>query len=235
MCAHCGFEVSGGRDRCPLCETALKPAERGAADLPAWEAPGTNFPANLIATWRESVLAPSRFFPRVASGASLARPLLYYLLAAIAGAGFSFWWEASGVTPDPSAILLGGDGAGPDGVGTLYRFFLSPFVALLSLFLWSVLLHGFVAMLAPERRGPGATFRVVCYSHGPAVFALLPFLGAPVGFVWQVVLQVIGIHKVHRVSAGRATAAVLLPVVLLVLVGVLVVVAAFVSGARRFL
>ncbi len=72
-------------------------------------------------------------------------------------------------------------------------------------------------LLLDRRKGIGATARVFCYSWGPGVFALFPILGPPVGFVWSVVLLVIGVREAHQTTSGRAAAVVLTPLFALVL------------------
>lgn len=222
ICPGCGFEATAGSTACPLCGHDLTPPASETEDrLPAWEDAAVPFPRNLLETWRESLFEPGRFFGGVAYEGSLARPLLYYLVIAVAGAFFTLWWQAVGWMP--ARALLGGDTSGPE---ALVSFFLSPFAALFGLAVWTLVLHLFVVIVAPRRRGLGATARVICYSGGPMVLTAVPFLGVLVGGVWTVVLQVVGIRSAHRTTTGRAVAAVLLPVAaLLLLVGMLVVVA----------
>jgi len=43
---------------------------------------------------------------------------------------------------------------------------------------------------------------------------VIPFVGGLVALIWGLVLAVKGVQRMHRTTTGRATAAVLLPVVL---------------------
>lgn len=233
-CVHCGAEVDPAGARCPECATPLParedpdlpgpgndPAGTGAAaargrapsqpTTVAWEDPAAGFPRSLLDTWRTSLFEPGRFFRSVPWEDSLARPVLYYLIVAVVGAAFTLWWNALGVAV---GLPLEGAGAGlglSAGADAVVQFFITPFAALLGLGFWSLVLHVFVLLLAPERRGIGATVRALCYSYGPAVFSIVPVVGALVGLVWTVVLQVVAVREAHRTTQARAAAIVLLP------------------------
>lgn len=230
VCSHCGFEYEAGA-ACPLCgtpyreDTAARAEPSGAR--PEWEIPEVSFPGNVARTWLGSLLRPSEFFQGVPYDAPALRPVLYFLLITIVSAAFTLWWDAIGVA---GSIPLAGaryEELIGDGTSSLVAFWLSPFMGLLGLAIWSLLLHLFVLMLAPRRRGLGATLRVLCYASGPAVFTALPVFGSLVGIIWGVVLQVFGVRAAHRTTTGRAAAIVLLPilvpaVVLLILLAFLV-------------
>lgn len=229
VCTRCGFETVGGSGRCPLCGSDLADGPP-PGEAVAWEDPRIPFPLDLLTTWRQSVLEAARFFPRLRYGAGLARPLLYYLLVYVVAAFFGLWWDTLGVAAGWRAAV------GPPGVdrGTaaLLEFFAMPFLALLGLGLGTLVLHFFALLLAPERRGLGDTARVLCYAAGPAVLNIVPVVGPVVGFLWTLVLQVIGIRAAHRTTTGRAAAIVLLPLALaLLLVLFWVFVAVLIGGA----
>lgn len=181
-----------------------------AADPPAWEDPTVAFPESLVRTWRASVLEPTRFFARVPWDAPIARPVLYFLVVTVAAAFFTLWWNALGLAATLPFTLPAVD-VGGRGAPALIEFFMSPFVALVGLLIWTLVLHFFALFLAPERRGLAATARAICYAAGPAVFSIVPLLGPLVGGVWTLVLEVFGIRAAHRVTTGRAAAIVLLP------------------------
>ncbi len=223
-CPHCGHETEA--ETCPLCGSEVagsspagEPPERsapgreragpgeaaggtdGRARGPgrvAWEDAGVPFPDNLWRSWKASLFAPAAFFRRAAGGSGLARPLLYFLLVTVAGAVFSLLWQY-GPAPAP-AWEMGGEAP----VGPAVGFFVAPFAALVGLAVSTLVFHLGALVLAPDRRGIGATLRVVCYAAGPSVLAAVPVVGGPVGLVWTWVLQVVGLREVHRTGTGRA-------------------------------
>lgn len=230
-CPHCGHESEG--EVCPLCGSEMSgggrsgPSGAASRDAPrpgrgsgaagegdgpvAWEDPAVAFPANAWRSWRESLFEPSSFFRRIDHGAPMARPILYFLLVTILGAFFNLFWQAYAYMP------LAGEAAGYGGGFYVVQFFATPFVVLFVLAIQTLILHLFVLMLAPDRRGIGATARVICYASGPVVLSLVPFVGALAGGVWGLVLQVIGVREAHRTTTGRAVVVALAPLLLAVL------------------
>lgn len=228
ICPHCGFEADPGSRACPLCGSGplqhAQPGE-GARAIPAWEDPGLPFGTRLATTWKESLFEPAAFFRRVGRSQSVSGPLLYYLLVTVVGAFFSMWWEAAGVWPPiwegapPGIAAEVGEPA-----AAVFRFFLSPFIALVGLAVWTLVLHLFVLLFVPERQPIGSTARALCYSAGPTVFAVVPFLGGLVALAWITVLQVIGLREVHETTTGRAAVVVLAPLAIVFLMVVFLVV-----------
>jgi hypothetical protein len=207
----------------------------------AWEDETVPFPANLGLTWWECLVSPDRFFRRVSWDGPRARPLLYLLIVAILGSLLGLFWFMSGP----------GDAAERLGVSLelqLLGFFLTPFAVLLALGLVSLVQHLFVWLLAPGRRGLGATVTVLCYASGVGVAtAFLPpamafawpitgLLGATylvfyftlmvAAQVWYVVVLVIGLRNAHSTTTGQASAIVLLPLAIGLALTVVFVIAA---------
>ncbi|MYG18301.1 MAG: hypothetical protein F4208_01735 [Gemmatimonadales bacterium] len=249
-CARCGQE-SAAFDRCPFCGEAAASSERERAgeaegaeelNLPAWEDPAVPFPVNLNETWRRSVVEPGAFFARGPFDRAAVRPILYYLVISVFGAALALTWGALLPTTQPGFvetvaevmnIALPDAAATAGSAGRLADFFLAPFWAALSLVIASLFLHLFVLLLVPGRRSLTATVRTVCYACGPGVFAIIPFVGGVVAWVWSTVLTVIGLREAHRTTTVRAFAvwllAAALPVAFLLL-GVLLIIARVASG-----
>ena len=205
----------------------------------AWEDGDTPFPANFGLAWWECLVSPERFFSRVSWDEPFSRPLLYFLVVGVLAAALGLFW-----------FVWGPWGPAAPGLALeiqLLSFFLTPFALLVALGLISLALHLFVLLLAPDRRGLGATATVLCYASGVSLVSavLPPAMGlvgpAPGVFgavylilyvmlmlavqVWYLAVLVIGIRQAHSVTGGRAAAIVLLPVAIgLVLTVVLVIV-----------
>lgn len=222
-CPHCGYDVELDASACPLCGSEVVPGDGGAAAgageaAVPWEDPEEPFLAALGRSWTLSLLSPGRFFSRISQRVTFFRPLLYFLVMTVAGSFFALLWDALLGTP-----YGGGEGAG---AFPLLQFFLSPFLGLLALGITTLLYHLLVLLVAPRRRDLGATARVVCYSAGPSLLLVVPFLGIPAAAIWTLVVEVVGIRVVHRTTTGRALGVVLGPILLTALfVGVIVFVA----------
>ena len=189
--------------------------EEPAVNLPSWEDPEVPFPLNLVETWRRSLFQPGAFFANGPYDRPSVRPILYCLLISVLTAALSLAWGA--VLPDRQPAMIetltelldpGGENAASAAtLGTrLVDFFLAPFWAMLTLILWSALLHVLVLLLVPSRRSFTATVRTVCYASGPGLFAIVPWVGGVVAAIWGVVLTVIGLREAHRTTTGRAFA-----------------------------
>lgn len=94
---------------------------------------------------------------------------------------------------------------------------LAPIFVAIGLFIWSALLHlclMLVGGLGESTSGFEGTFRVVSYA-GVAQFAnIIPIAGGLIAVVWSIILGVIGLTDLHRTTQGKATAAILIPIVL---------------------
>lgn len=72
--------------------------------------------------------------------------------------------------------------------------------------------HGLLLMTGGAKGGFVTTFRVYGYAMTPLLLAAIPVCGGLAGWIWCVVLLVIGLSRAHAVSTGRAVLAVLVPV-----------------------
>lgn len=233
-CPHCGYEADPDQAECPLCGTPLRgggseeerdvatgsapggvsaasgPAEARGARVPGreltpWEAEGFG---GLIDSWWESLSDPGGFFSRVDWAGGLERPLLYYLLFVILGAGLSAVWTA--LLGQALGSAVGVEGAGVLGWSPLFRFFVSPFLALASLGFTALAVHAGVRLLADQPRRLGATVRTLCYAAGPQALLVVPVVGGIVALIWSIVLAVLGLGAAHRITGLRAAVALFL-------------------------
>jgi hypothetical protein len=103
------------------------------------------------------------------------------------------------------------------GASFILTLILAPVLLLIWFFIWSGIVHLFLMMLGGHKQsssGFEGTFRAVSYGYVSSLAQLIPFVGGLIAFVWNLVLQVIGLVRMHRTSTGKAVGAVLLPLVL---------------------
>jgi hypothetical protein len=116
------------------------------------------------------------------------------------------------------------------------------FAALMGSFIQAAIIHLFVHLLKGGKDFT-QTYKALMYSEAPM---LLPWLALPLLFInalicvlvialmffitalWQLVLNVKGLSRLHSISTGKALAAILLPA--LIIVGVIVAAAVFAFG-----
>lgn len=64
------------------------------------------------------------------------------------------------------------------------------------------------------KRSFEATFRASAYSYGPLAFAVVPICGSSIGFIWSLVLFIIGLKHMQQTTGGKAAFTALLPLIL---------------------
>jgi hypothetical protein len=166
-------------------------------------------------TWRQSVFQPKMFFRELPVPRPVGPAVLYYLLVGIPAIGITLFWRAL-FTMAMSALGI----AAPEELASEFGgwmpvlyFLFSPVVLLLGLGISFTVTHLLLLILGGARRGAGTTMRVLCFAYGPALFAVVPFIGSFVGGVWSVILAIIGLCEGHRTDGWRAAVAILLPIV----------------------
>jgi len=191
--------------------TAGGEATAGTASPTPWERDDLAFPSDLFRSWMECMTRPAEFFGRVDPDAPFTRPLLFFLVFWVLGAGLA------AVSTDPalglwtSGYVAAADAAPAEAMVRLFWFFLSPFVGLIGLGLNVVFVHVGVRVFVPSAAPLHVTARGLCYVAAPQVLVIVPFLGSLLVFAWALVLAVIGMRELHGTTTGRAVAAVVVP------------------------
>lgn len=185
---------------------------------------------SFISTVRGVVLNPVGFFRGMRKSGDFVNPLVFALICAVIGG------VLSGVIGFLSGLVFGDFGTA---IGSLLGgIFLTPIIAVVSLFVGGGIIHLLVMLLAKPNAGFEATFRVAAYV---SVLYLVSWLGAiPIlgilislaASVYGLVLAVLGIREAHSTTTGRAAAVVLIPTAVIFL---LVVVVVAIIGAAIFL
>ena len=91
---------------------------------------------------------------------------------------------------------------------------LTPLLVALGQFILSICLLGAVRLTGSEKYTFESVFRVAAYAQAPAVICLIPWGGAFIAALWNIVLLVIGISKKFGSSAFKAVFTLFLATVL---------------------
>jgi hypothetical protein len=220
-CPHCGREVTDEQVFCHHCggKIAPEPAESAARTGTAWEdREARGFVGGLLATLRESLFRPTAFFRKMPVTGGIMAPLLYAMITTMSGLLASYLWQLllrdalHGVLPGD---LQGAAGFDPfSGIGLAAFSLVLPFLIIAALFLWSGVLHALLLLVRGAQNGFEATFRVTAYSYGANLFLLMPVCGSIIATLWGMVMVIIGLREAHGTTGGKATFAVLFPLVL---------------------
>jgi hypothetical protein len=115
------------------------------------------------------------------------------------------------------------EASAPNALSFIIGLILTPIIIVIVLFIWSGIVHLFLMMLGGHKQstsGYEGTFRAVSYAQVAAVAQIVPFVGPFIAGIWGLVLQILGVARLHRTSTGKAVGAVLLPIVLCCLCGI---------------
>ncbi len=183
-----------------------------------------DFFAGLFKTIGRVFASPHDFFKGVGEYEEngLMRPYIFSLTLV------SIPFALMGLSFLPFGILLG---FFPDGSGLfalpiiLFVFFLVlisfPFTLALGLFVWAGIIHLMLILFQGANRSIATTFRCYCYSLTIMLLGFIPLVGSITGIV-QMVYLIIGLAKAHDISYGKATAAVLTPLAVMLFFSFLV-------------
>ena len=192
----------------PLDTSPLPPT--AAAGLP-WEEPSAGL-SSIFPTVAQFVASPFQSFGKMSLTTDLVRPLAYFVLFILLGAlmgqlwRFAFWTPAnSGMNLIPKNVLAEAPWlemllGRPTPVLILSFMIIAPLVNLITLFIWSGVVHLLLTMVAGAQNGFGATLRVVCYSQTACIALFVPFVGGIIQILWALILQIIGLSQAHRAA-----------------------------------
>ena len=161
----------------------------------------------------------------------LGGPLLYGLIGVTLGAMFGIVAQGAfsgfGVPGFPSEAREAVGSA----VGIVALMIIAPVFALVGLFIGSAICHVLLLLIGGARFPYETTFRVICYSSGStSLVNIVPVCGGLIAAVWSIVVSIIGVAQAHEISTGKATLAVLGPMVVCCTAFILLLSLMFVVG-----
>jgi hypothetical protein len=224
----------------PETEVAATPPVVRADGLPWERRAETGFWSGLFETIRLVLLEPSAAFGAMRQTGGFGAPLFFFVLLGTAGALAGIFYQKvfssldQTAPPEQQAMAAMISSTLAIGISIMTL----PFVLAAWAFINAGMVHLALILVGGAKRPFEATFRVGCYAAGStALLQLLPVCGTAVGWVWTLVLEIIGVSKVHGIGMGRAGLAVLLPLVVCCGLVSAVVLAAIVAvgGVAEFL
>jgi hypothetical protein len=230
-CPQCGFEQPETNE-CIKCGiiiskyTQYQEAARSyegqvheisSEEYTPWES-GEGFIAAFLRTTQEVLFSPTKFFKKVAAGEGYWSPFIFAMIAGIIGCGVALLWQwlfLSEMVPSQIRSV------------TTYSLFLIfaiisiPFLITFSIVVGSGVTHLCVMIVGGNRKGLQATFRAISYSHSAMLFYIVPVIGGFVGFIYFLILAILGVREGHAISTGKAVLGVLLPLIVGFVLGIL--------------
>jgi hypothetical protein len=246
-CPQCGFEQPE-KDECSKCGLIISKYQHYQEMAHAlkdqvheistedkepspWES-GEGFIWAFLRTTREVLFSPTPFFRKVAAGEGYWPPLIYGLIAGIIGWAGSVLWQwviFSRFFPMERLSFL------PYSLLLIVFCIALPFMVGIPIFIGSAVLHLCLMIVGGNRKEFQMTFRVVSYSWGGYLFGIVPFIGGTIGWIYALILAIIGIREAHGISSGKAVLAVFLPIIVVAGLGILAaILIPMLIGTMRF-
>jgi len=185
--------------------------------LSPWERRAeTGLIRGIFLTAKQVIFSPREFFRKTVTEGGLREPLAFGILFGSFGFLVELFWQFVEGEGDLSSIQP--DALGDYGTGLIFlgAAVLCPLAATVLICLTSLILHLLLTVVGGGKKGFEASLRTVCYSQATQIWALIPYVGAPVATLWLVVVQVIGLREIHEVSYARVLVAFLIPAGLVV-------------------
>lgn len=192
-----------------------------APGLP-WEEPSAGL-GSILPTSIRFITSPLAAYKLMSLTVDLVRPIAYFVMWALIGGIIGQIWSYllfdsivgtiqsfAGPQFEKFAPFV----HKPGSIQIIVGLVITPLVALIVLFVWSVLVHLALTLVGGANRGFTATLRVVCYAETTQIAVVIPGAGGLIAFVWRLILEVAGLAQAHETDGWKAALAVVLPLLL---------------------
>jgi len=175
-------------------------------------------------TFKAVLFSPESLFKSLTFKGGIVEPLAFGTLVGSIGTMFGLFWQFllwSGLV-----LTYGESIFGQFAVGVIFLIIVvvTPIFWIAWIFFSSGIMHLLLLIVRSGRNGYEATFRVVSYSQATQIWSLIPFLGGTIAFIWQLIVQVIGLKHIHRTSYLRVIIAFLIPLAIIFFFVILIVI-----------
>lgn len=162
------------------------------------------------------LFSPKLFFSEYYD-VDLKRSFIFGLFIGSIGSMFSLFWQLLIMAKKiPSFLsLLQESPIGSIDLIIFLGFLFIPIMVLTGILIYSLFIHIFLFIMGAGRRGLEKTFVVICYSQAPKILSIIPMLGGIVGFIWRIIIQIIGLKYVHNTTYLRVIIAFIIPIFIL--------------------
>lgn len=183
--------------------------------------------SGLYATSKAVLFHPADLFRTMIDSGGMREPLSFGLFFGSLGAMFGGFWQFLILWSKFASLreyLLG-----RYAIVFLFLGFLIlvPFLVVAGMLCTTGVLHAALWMVRGAKRGLGATFRVIAYSQPAEILQVIPFFGGVIGWVWQLIIRIIGLKEIHGTTYARVIVAFLIPPAALLCTALAVVIPLF--------
>lgn len=212
----------------PTSERASSGSSDGRRTGPSWERDGYSFRT----FWQTAKLvlgAPVEMFSTMRRDGGLGGPVLFAVVGGLVGGLANATWfsllpfsilSRDGILPGLDTGPVAGLAVVPVILTCAWTVVMGTIGVLVGVISGAGIIHFTLMLLGGANQSFEATCRVICYVQGSvALFQVVPCVGPLIGAIYYSVAAIIGIAETHEVSRGKATAALLLPLLVLMVLG----------------
>ncbi|HQR68361.1 MAG TPA: YIP1 family protein, partial [Thermoanaerobaculia bacterium] len=190
--------------------------------LPWEDRPRVPFADALVDTVRLFISNPREAWSRTRESGDLGQPILFAICVGWVAAAFNLVWSMMFgqawlrfVPPNVRDVVR--HSLATSGGMIAAQVILAPLFIVIGLFIGAAIIHLCILVvggLSNSKAGFEGTVRILGYSWVAQLAQIIPVFGGLIAAIWALVLNVMGIERIHRTTQGKAIAAVLIPVIL---------------------
>ncbi len=227
-CPYCGEKINEAAEVCPEC------GERQPETV--YVNPFDKKQYSLIKKFLHTVKAlftsPTKFFESLGQGNGVLNPFFYFLSIIVISGIFNAIWSKV-MLKNMQNFMNQFSGSMPQGQSLPsmnqammnYSFtgaFLRTVIfGTIAIFIFSAIYHVILMILGEGKNGFENTLKASFFGYTPNLLVVIPFCGGIIGYIWAIVLTIIGLAKLQETSYGKASVAVLAILVLCCFIGML--------------
>ena len=221
-CPQCGariqLNISNEENQIPSKEMIITHPIGNHSGLDSWN--------NIFHPLRSTLLLPKKFFSDMRLGNGIGESFLFGFLIGSIGTMFEWFWQFL-IISGKSEVL---GNTLPDLILSNLNFYvvliLCPLFIIIKMFFVGGIVHLSLIILRGAQNGFEGTFKVIAYSQSAQMFSIIPFIGGITGFIWQIIIVLIGLKRIHHSSSFKIIFALFLPFGFLIVISLAIILSA---------
>lgn len=139
----------------------------------------------------------------------LKEPLAFGLLFGSIGNMLAIFWQFLAAYQKILSLSEGFLNQGFLNLAFIGLLVVTPLFVVLDIFITGGIIHLLLIILRADKGGFEGSFRVIAYSQAAKLFSFIPFLGELAGWLWNLIIVIIGIRNTHGASYSKITVVIL--------------------------